>query len=190
MRNLALIGPQKSGKSTLATLLAKENGYARVGISDAIKELAGKAYPQHFPTFNKNDSTIVRDYSGEQSIESRHLLQQMGAAIRSVDLDFWLKCFRRSYMQQLRAGNLVVVDDVRLDREASFLRHIDPTVAIVRVYASARVREQRGGRELIGVDDITETGWKIAEPDFELDTSELRAEDAHMKLLEFMEVDI
>jgi hypothetical protein len=183
MRNIAFIGPQKSGKSTLAMMLMEKQGYERVGIADEIKHLAGKA----FPSFDKDDMFTIRTFGGEQPISGRELLQEIGGALREVDRDFWLKCFSRKYANGISLGNMMVVDDVRLEREAAYLRHIDPTILIVRVTASPLVREQRSFGRLKAAGDITEIGWNSVDPDFAIDTTDMKAEDAYQELVGYLE---
>jgi hypothetical protein len=81
----------------------------------------------------------------------------------------------------------MVVDDVRLEREAAYLRHIDPTILIVRVTASPLVREQRSSGRLKAAGDITEIGWNSVEPDFAIDTTDMKAEDAYQELVAYLE---
>jgi len=183
MRNIAFIGPQKSGKSTLAMMLMEKQGYERVGIADEIKHLASKA----FPAFDKDDMFTIRTFGGEQPISGRELLQEIGGALREVDRDFWLRCFSRKYANGISLGNSMVVDDVRLEREAAYLRHIDPTILIVRVTASPLVREQRSFGRLKAAGDITEIGWNSVDPDFAIDTTEMKAEDAYQELVAYLE---
>lgn len=183
MRNIALVGPQRAGKSTLAMMLMARQGYECMGIADEIKLLAGKAYH----AFDKHDTYTVRSFSGEEQQTGREILQQIGAALRGVDRDFWLKCFTRKFVHSQKMGNHVVIDDVRLDREVAYLRHLDPKFVVVLVTASPLVREKRAGGSLVSPDDLTEIAWRGIEPDFTLDTSDLEAHDAFEQLLRFLE---
>jgi len=183
-RNLAFIGPQGAGKSTIANLLCDFNGYTRLSIADPIKEIANGAYPG----LTKDAEFLVRTYDGGKRVLGRELLQDIGAKLREVDLDFWLRQFRRRYTEVARAGRLIVIDDVRLDHEVTYLQHIDPLLSVVRIHAHAIRRGDRIGK-VVGADDVTETGWNLAPFDFSLDTTDLTAEDATQRLIRWMEED-
>lgn len=182
-RNLALIGPQGSGKSTLADILCEELGYVRLSIADPIKALARGAYPG----LEKDSEHRVRTFDGSEVRMGRELLQDIGAALRRIDLDFWLRQFSRRYTEATKAGRLVVIDDVRLDHEVRYLQHIDPLLSVVRVHAHAVTRSGRLGGKAISSQDVTETGWNLAPFDFSLDTTELTPQDACRRLIRWME---
>lgn len=179
MRSVALIGPQGSGKTTLAEQLVEFRGYQRHGIADAIKEVTRLAYP----SLGKQESLEVHRYSGATTLTGRELFQDVGAALREVDNEFWLRVWRRDYFDLLAMGYSVVIDDVRLPREAEYLKSVSPDILLVRVHASAEVRSQRIGR-LVGSQDITEQAWKAAPFDIQIDTSELTSERAFWQLVD------
>jgi len=181
-RNLAFIGPQGSGKSTISHLLCEFQGYTRMAIADPIKEIANAAYPG----LAKEEAFRVRTLDGAKQVSGRELLQDIGAKMREIDLDFWLRQFRRRYLDATRAGMLIVIDDVRLSHEVEYLQQIDPLLSVVRIHAHATRRAERIGK-VIGADDITETGWNLAPFDFSLDTTDLSSEDAAQRLVRWME---
>jgi dephospho-CoA kinase len=179
MRSVALIGPQGSGKTTLAEQLVEFRGYQRHGIADAIKEVTRLAYP----SLAKHESLEVHRYSGATILTGRELFQDVGAALREVDNEFWLRVWRQDYFELVRMGYGVVIDDVRLPREAEYLKAVSPDILLVRVHASAEVRTERLGR-LLGSQDITEQGWKAAPFDIQIDTTDLTGEQAFRVLVE------
>lgn len=181
-RNLALIGPQGAGKTTIASLLCEHFGYARVSIADPIKAIKNDAYPG----LEKDGEFDVRTYSGTRRVTGRELLQEIGAKLREVDLDIWLRQFRRRYLDAVKAGRLVVIDDVRLDHEVRYLQHIDPLLSVVRIHADSATRGERLGR-LTGAGDATETGWGIAPYDLNVDTSTGTPEEAVATIARWME---
>ena len=61
MRSLAILGPQGSGKSTIASLFVEHRGYQRHGIADSIKHIAAMAYYD----LGKNETLTVPRYFGE-----------------------------------------------------------------------------------------------------------------------------
>jgi len=182
MTNIALIGPQGSGKSTLAEMLVEHRGYVRMGIADPIKALVRSVYGD----IAKDHPITVRNYGGPHETTGRELLQDIGAAMREVDLDFWLRQVRLRYLEAARAGRQIVLDDVRLDREADYLRHIDPYLVVVQVSAHSARRSERIGR-LISASDVTETGWSQCQPDLCIDTTDLTPEQAYRTLTDFLE---
>ena len=183
MRSIALLGPQGSGKSTIAALFEEHRGYQRHGIADAIKHVANLAYP----SLSKEERFPVSRIGGEEMVTGRELLQEIGAALRKVDKKFWLRVWRQDYFEIDRMGYGVVVEDVRLDAEVAYLKLVEPSIFVVRLTASAEVRAARRGGELVGADDITERGWTDAYADLTLDTSNLSPEDAYRVITDAME---
>ena len=151
MRSLAILGPQGSGKSTIASLFVEHREYRRHGIADAIKHIAAMAYYD----LGKSEIITVDRHFGKTTLSGRELLQDLGAALRGVDSHFWLRVWRRDYFELQRLGYGVVVDDVRLDAEVQYLRMVDPSILIVRLTASEEVRRERMGGVLLGAADIT-----------------------------------
>jgi len=182
-RSVAILGPQGTGKSTIASLFVEHRGYQRHGIADAIKHIADMAYPG----VKKTDTLKVRRHFGDALLTGRELLQDLGGAMRAVDTHFWLRLWHQDYLEIQRHGYGVVVDDVRLDAEVTYLRNIDPTIFVVRLAASEDVRRERMGGALIGTADITERGWTDSTSDLTLDTTHLSPEDAYRRITDAME---
>ena len=183
MNSVALIGPQGSGKTTIAEMLVEHRGYYRHGIADAIKHVADRAYPG----LTKTELRTVQRYSGTTVVSGRGLLQDIGAALRQVDVNFWLRVWETDYLAMRGRGLAIVVDDVRLPHEIARLREVDPSIFIVRLHAAPEVREARMGRSLDGPHDLTEAMWSHGEVDFDLDTSNLTSEQAYKAITDRME---
>ena len=179
MRSVALIGPQGSGKTTAADLLVEFRGYQRHGIADAIKEVTRLAYP----TIAKREVLEVQTYAGKRETTGRQLFQEVGAALREIDNDFWLRVWRRDYFELIRMGYPVVIDDVRLPREAEYLKMADPDILLVRLSASEEVRSARIGG-LLGKSDITEHAYLATPFDIYIDTTTLDSEGVFRKLVD------
>lgn len=183
MKSIAFIGPQGSGKTTIGNLFVEHRNYQRHGLADAIKHVAEMAYPQ----LTKDEMLSVDRYSGKATVSGRGLLQDIGAALRAVDVLFWLRVWAQDYREIRSHGYGVVVDDVRLPIEVEYIRRMDPEVFIVRLHATAEVRSERSGRPLQGAHDITEQLWMNGSVDLDIDTSGMTPEQAYRIITEGME---
>jgi hypothetical protein len=180
MRPIALIGPQGSGKTTLASHLEGSGGYYRLGIADAIKQVTRLAYP----AIAKGDEFTVLGYDGPRKVSGREVFQEVGAALREFDREFWLRVWRQGYNQLSIRRLPVVVDDVRLEREVQYLREVDPTFLVVRLYADPGARAHRLGGSLLGSGDVTEHSWHQAPYDLTLDTTSMSEENVYRAVIE------
>ena len=77
-----------------------------------------------------------------------------------------------------------MVDDVRLEREVEYLREVDPTFLVVRLYADPEARAHRLGGSLLGSGDVTERSWHQAPYDLTLDTTSLSVENVYREVIE------
>lgn len=179
MRPIALVGPQGSGKTTLAAELEGCASYRRLGIADAIKQVTRLAYP----CISKTDEFQVLGYDGPRKVSGREVFQEVGAALREFDREFWLRIWRQAYIDLCGRGIPVVVDDVRLESEVAYLREVDPAFLVVRLYADAESRADRLGGRLIGTGDITENSWHHVEYDLTLDTTALSVDDVYRAVM-------
>ena len=182
MKCVALIGPQGSGKTSLARMLQRRYGYIGMGIAEPIKEIAGMAYPG----LDKREMLTLDTATGHRYISGRQILQEVGGALRQVDPLFWLRIAAKSYKHYRKGGHLVVIDDLRLAREADYLAGEFPELLIVAVYASDEQRAERLGK-VLGSWDVTETDYVNSRYDFAIDTTGMTTEDAFSALLRGME---
>lgn len=186
--NIAFVGPQGSGKSTLAEMLTERrtDPYVVLPIADSIKEVAETAYGTHLQEFDKSQKYAQRKLGLDVQTSGREILQEIGARLREMDALFWVNAWLNRY-QRVRGYNRrpVVVDDVRLPLEATFLREHVKGIVIVRVYASAEARTERRGT-LQGVSDITETAYMQTLADLQINTTDLTADQSYAILKGFM----
>lgn len=179
-RPIALIGPQGAGKTTLAELLVEHRGYVRHGIADGIKRVIAMAYPGGIA---KGDSVEMQRFSGRVTLTGRELMQELGMALRDVDLHFWLRIWQDSCREYAEHGLPVVIDDARLPSEVQWLRQNIEGIAVVRIYADAEVRRERRAGHYTGTGDITETGWEGAAFDATIDTTYCTVQEAYAALI-------
>lgn len=191
--NIAFVGPQGSGKSTLAEMLTERstNPYLTIPIADSIKEVAEAAYGTHLEEFDKSKFYQQRKLGLDVKVSGREILQEIGAQLREMDGLFWVNAWWNRY-ERVRSMNdalhrtrPVVVDDLRLPVEATFIREHVKDIVIVRVHASAEARTARRGT-LQGVSDITETAYMQTLADLQIDTTDLTADQSYAILKRYM----
>jgi len=170
-RVIALIGPAGAGKSTIAKYLHYNYGVARRSIAKEIKNTMKRLYD----TEDKSTLIPVKELGQpERLVTGREMLQDIGAALRWVDTDVWLKVLARELLT-LPETIPVVIDDVRLDSEIAFLKSHYQTW-VVSVSAPYELRSNRA--IIAGERDITETNWQHVKFDMAIDTSTMPAAEA------------
>lgn len=129
-------GKQYSGKDTAAKiLLAELPEYKRCAMGDIIKLEYGRQHNLTYEEIEKNKS------------QYRAGLIELGNWGRAQSPDYWLE-------KIIETPGKIMVTDVRVPHEYEVFKNAGAIA--IRVEASRDVRSQRG--ELIGEDDITETG--------------------------------
>ena len=129
-------GKQYSGKDTVAKImLAKMPDYRRCAIGDIIKLTYGAEKGLTYEEIEANKAVYRPD------------LIKLGNWGRAQDPDYWLK----KIIEQ--TGNIMVTD-VRVQHEYDVFKSAGAIT--IRVEASRETRAKRG--ELVGEDDVTETG--------------------------------
>lgn len=130
-------GKQFSGKDTAAKIMLEEMPeYRRCAMGDIIKLTYGKEKGLTYEEIEKNKPIYRQD------------LINLGNWGRAQDPDYWLK----KIIEQ--DGNIIVTD-VRVPHEYEVFKNAGAIA--IRVEATRENRIRRGG-ELIGENDITETG--------------------------------
>ena len=182
MSDIAIIGPQGSGKTTLAMNLVEHRGYVRIGIADAVKEIA----LQRYPGLQKGSLFDVIRNEKLWIATGRELLQGIGKALREVDQDYWLGLWRNKYEGAKMMGRSVVVDDLRLIREVDYLRSLEKGFKIVQVTADIGKRDWRVAGGVSGTKDVTEQEWDKVRFDLSLDTTNIDSDQTFRRLHEWM----
>jgi hypothetical protein len=107
LRNVALFGHMGAGKTTIADALSRA-GYQRVSFAGPLRAVSELAYGK----IDKGKMYQVTSPEGElRNLSGREILQGVGQSIKSLDRDFWLRCFWRT--SETFRDTPLVVDDGR-----------------------------------------------------------------------------
>ncbi|MFI8084355.1 hypothetical protein ACIF6L_26575 [Kitasatospora sp. NPDC086009] len=136
--NIGIIGRARAGKDTAGAWLVRERGYQREAFADALKDAALKIDPiitadewedEYNPANHGVDEVRLSQHVDEEGWEGakawpevRRFLQELGAAIRAIDPEFWLRAALTKADAANDAGRACVVTDVRYANEAEMLR--------------------------------------------------------------------
>lgn len=119
---IAFSGKLCSGKTTAANqLIDMVPGMVRLSFATRLKELATELFGM--------------------THKDRKLLQDLGAALRGIDGNVWIRAFERQVSQCQSRGEHVVVDDLRFRNEYNCLRNLGFT--IIRLEISPEVQLSR-----------------------------------------------
>lgn len=139
-RNIGLIGRARSGKDTAGRWLVEHGGYERVAFADPLKVAAWRIDPwiclNDWPQFARRLSDKVAgpaswERAKDDYPEVRRILQELGAAVRALDEDFWLRLALEKTTDVNAAGAPVVITDVRYPNEAESLRRAGFTLVYI-----------------------------------------------------------
>lgn len=167
--NIAIAGRARTGKDTIGRYLVETRGYRRVAFADALKEAALRVDPivdvgmdaasaenGYEPAEYSCTLKEVVDAQGweraKEVPEVRRFLQELGAAMRAVDPEIWIRAALKKVDEANEAGVPCVITDVRYPNElvapGSYRRCY--TVHIDRPDAPQLVHESEGA---IGPED-------------------------------------
>lgn len=131
MGNVGILGRANVGKDTAGAWLVDNRGYRRIGFADPLKEAALKLDPiigthwEGSQLVQDRLARIVRNLGWERAKEMREvrrILQELGAAVRAIDEDFWLRAAMKRVQEANEAGVPAVITDVRYPNEAASLK--------------------------------------------------------------------
>ncbi len=147
---IAFGGRMQVGKTTAALHLVERHGFVRFALADPIKDIAGRDF----------------GWDGAKDARGRQLLQEVGDVGRNYDPEIWLD--RLAARIAAREDPRVVVDDLRMAREAEFLERLGfVTVRVLRPPAEAPADAPADARR----GHATETGLYGVHLDLELDNA-------------------
>jgi hypothetical protein len=147
---IAIGGRMQVGKTTAADRLVARHGFVKYALAAPIKEIARGGF----------------GWDGGKDARGRRLLQEIGTVGRHYDRDMWLDRFAAA----LAADDppRAVVDDLRLAREAEYLRELGfACVLVTRPAALVAALPEGGGT----ADHETETQIGALDPDAVIDNS-------------------
>jgi hypothetical protein len=152
--NIALVGPQRSGKSTVAEVLVSEYGYGRISLADPVKDACLWAcneflfhniglFPDRWDGLQGKEIPLPIDRQELEDAKDifRPLLQWWGTdfARRYLKNDnVWIEMFLDRVKHALGP---IVCDDVRFPNEASALKEAGFTIIRIERPEEARLAE-------------------------------------------------
>ena len=120
---IGFCGKAGSGKTTAASFLTQQHGYARLKFADPMKEMAKVLglYDEHLEGTLKEKPC---DLLGGRS--PRYLLQTLGTewGRNLMGKEFWVRIWVRKAMDLLTHYGKLVVDDIRFQNEADAVRSL------------------------------------------------------------------
>ncbi|WP_328967950.1 deoxynucleotide monophosphate kinase family protein [Streptomyces sp. NBC_00239] len=131
--NIGLIGRARSGKDTVGRILLDHGGYERVAFADPLKAAALKLDPlihtdhpsgvERLSEILATPNALTWEDAKDMFPEVRRILQELGAAMRAIDPEFWLRAgLARAEEVNRQTGRPAVVTDVRYPNEADSLK--------------------------------------------------------------------
>lgn len=138
------------GKTTAADRLVERHGFVKYALAAPIKEIARTGF----------------EWDGRKDARGRRLLQEIGTVGRNYAPDIWLDHFAARLAAD--APERAVIDDLRLAREAEFLRRLGFVCVLVTRPPEA-IPTVAGGAGAAGHE--TETEIEGVGADAEIDNS-------------------
>jgi hypothetical protein len=127
MGNIGIVGRARAGKDTAGRFFVDGHGYRRVALADPLKEAALALDPivevdgsYDYYRLSENVAEFGWERAKEDA-EVRRTLQYLGAAMRAVDPEIWLRAALAKAQEANEQGVPVVITDVRYRNEAASL---------------------------------------------------------------------
>ena len=152
MKNIALVGPMKCGKDTIASFFIQNLGYKRIAFADAMKKEVCEIL-NNYPT-SPNTKPWTPESIDKHKDFFRPLLQWWGQYRRSEDPDYWV----RIVSNQLNIADKHVVTDPRYINELEFLQKNNFFIVRIKPKKELQVSENE-------LNHISEQQWKEFTPD-------------------------
>lgn len=121
---IGLTGKKQSGKSTVATHLARVHGFERVNFKDALCEEVLERFPTVLELLADSCNMTIPQLFTEKPPFMRVLLQNYGTEVRrGDDPDYWTRKWKERALDHVQPAQ-IVVDDVRFQNEAEAVRDL------------------------------------------------------------------
>lgn len=127
---IAICGPKRAGKDTLASHLVSNYGYTRIALADPIKHVVGYMFNFNEKQMETDDKDAIDPRWG---ISPRQALQFFGTEVMQYKIQELLPDVGRMFWTRCMLANIdplktYVVSDVRFHHECDALREIGATV--------------------------------------------------------------
>jgi hypothetical protein len=125
---IAICGPKRHGKDTVANWFVKNYGYKKICFADGLKQTVAHALQVPLEYFY--DDEIKESVHAPSGHTYRHWLQQIGTeAFRELWPDTWVNW----WTMEARKYDRVVCADMRFLNEAEASLKVDPAALLIRV---------------------------------------------------------
>lgn len=131
MKLIGITGKARSGKDTIARHLWVQHAFTRIAFADPLKLAAQQIFGlTHDQTWNDDMKEAVIEFWG---MSPREIFQKLGTeAIKGTfGPDTWVKRWSLSYGPLMDTDD-VIVPDVRVDEEATYIRSLGGIIIEVR----------------------------------------------------------
>ena len=157
MKNVAVIGPMRSGKDTVGEYLVTRHKYVRLAFADAIKQEVADTVS------NADNRLWTVDDINDQKTRFRPLLQWWGTEFRRHDNpNYWVNKLEERIFP-LSSHFRLVVTDARFVNELQMLKRRD--FVVIRLDPDYEMQKAFGVKGSVMEDD-SENEWKEWPPDY------------------------
>jgi len=163
MAIIGICGGIESGKDTFCDYVVTTRFAAKIGFADALKQVCQDLTGHDYTLRETKDMEIWPGVTG------RKVLETVGAAMRSINENFWVDLA----LEQTFHYNLAVIPDVRYDNEVEAIRKLGGKI----------VRINRPGCQRTGHES---DNWDKLDVDYEIDNSGT-LEEFHQKIKECLD---
>jgi hypothetical protein len=155
---IGLTGKARSGKDTVALMLASRHNFMRMAFADPLKE--GVAAMFNWPVELTHTQEGKEMLSPTWGITVRQALQDVGTLMREkFGADFWIKRWQLEYAAIMNDAH-VVVSDVRYENEAEMIRAMGGTII--------HIQREGAGLEGAAASHSSESGIQMDDKDLVL----------------------
>jgi|UniRef100_A0A6C0BH10 hypothetical protein len=132
-RVIAVCGLKRSGKDTVADIIASEYGYNKIKISESLKDIIKMAFDM---SDNQLESDLKDEIDDRWGVSPRKLMQFIGTevmqyeiqkVIPSIGRNFWIKRLVETYIDKYPSERFVI-SDLRFPHEYEMLAKYKPCI--------------------------------------------------------------